>query len=291
MPPVLYDFADPSQERMFPAHGWANNTQGVKILWLPIIRLLNNAQQIRKSSRIQKPITYADSLSGQAFAETLVRLLRSLSEAQYFRRHMISSSRLAEAQEPLPDSIRAWEMLPLFTDISYVYLRRLADQIARAGQLVLFRKPNQKPTNFGKLRKLILSAKTQDENLLVDRERLIHTFEKHTGWFDTLARTENGHSKGIRDALEHRSARILVGVIKTNDEPAEVQVDLLYENLEPNHFPDLFARLKPLVSEFSAFLTALHECVGHGEKYEWHDSRVLTGLDDDSAGFWPEIPH
>ena len=32
---LKFDLADQRQERHFPAHGWATNTQGVKILWCP----------------------------------------------------------------------------------------------------------------------------------------------------------------------------------------------------------------------------------------------------------------
>ena len=35
-----YDFADPNEAGLFPTHGWAINSQGVKILWCPLHRLV-----------------------------------------------------------------------------------------------------------------------------------------------------------------------------------------------------------------------------------------------------------
>ena len=46
---IALDFADPAQAARVPRHGWAKNSQGVKLLWLPVLRLVHEAHEIRKA--------------------------------------------------------------------------------------------------------------------------------------------------------------------------------------------------------------------------------------------------
>lgn len=71
MAKLEYDFADPEQAKRFPAHGWATNSQGVKILWCPLPRLITHLLLERSNSGSLPDGTYLNVLP---FSETLQRL-------------------------------------------------------------------------------------------------------------------------------------------------------------------------------------------------------------------------
>ena len=64
---VAVDFALPARSSEVPRHGWARDSQDLKILWLSVFRLLHNAQDLRKCHGIDEQLTHGQWAEIQAF--------------------------------------------------------------------------------------------------------------------------------------------------------------------------------------------------------------------------------
>lgn len=77
---IALDFADSSREDAIPQHGWAKNSQGVKLLWLPVIRLMHEAYNIRKAKGLTEVLTQGQFAELGAFAQVVDQLTLTLRE-------------------------------------------------------------------------------------------------------------------------------------------------------------------------------------------------------------------
>jgi hypothetical protein len=289
MAKLILDFENTEQRNGFPRHGWARNSQGVKLLWLPIIRLFRSAQVVRNEKGV-KPLEDKDLLDIEPFCKTTRKLALTLREIHELIRKSPGPPSIHENPEDWRQFKKVHDMLPLYIDLAYVYLRRLADHLTIASRLVLFEHYKSAPREFKELIAFVANQEKISQVVpICDLSLLERALTEHSSWFDCLRQgaTENERTKkGIRDAMEHRPAT--VEILYEGNEPKLV-VFLFSRSRDVDSGQELITTLQGIVSELCNLWTGIQASVGWGNKYELRDHLPLTGTDDDFTGFWPEI--
>jgi hypothetical protein len=286
----MLDFADGTKALRYPQHGWATNSQGIRILWLPILRLFRPKLVLIGS---ESHVELGDWRSTDRFFETLSKLVPALRE---LHRHLDSV-----AQRPLhPDNtehigrdLGDFEMIPVFLDMAYVYMRRLADDFAAVSHYVLFKHPGVAPTKFSKLRDALTNRK-QLEALepLCRIEQLRTTFSEHSSWFDALRAIDpETRKQGIRDSMEHGQSTILVGKYQGADGTSQIHATLQSALPHVDSSRELISTLRSLLNQLSQFFTGVCLSVGRNNEYGWEDwlLRYSGASGTNATGLWPEI--
>ena len=152
---IAIDFADPSRSGRVPRHGWAKNSQGVKLLWLPILRLVHEAHDIRKANGPPEELSQGQWSESRAFAQTTARFALTLRELAKGIRLGSDPCFDQRDDEKWTISLEASSLIPLYVDLAFVYARRLADHFARASRYVLFKHPGSAPREYKNLRRVI----------------------------------------------------------------------------------------------------------------------------------------
>ena len=280
---------------MFPKHGWARSTAGVRLLRIPLLRLyqLESPYHEAYSSRnLSGP--WLQSRSPYASIRMLAVSLRDLSselrivvqyhEADWF--HKAASHEQGVAMTRHREAIERSEVLLV---ASFVLLRRLADQIADATRPVLFRDWQSAPRQ---LKTAIAAAKGGTLNNLqptCDVGRLTAALLSRTRWFEDLRQEE-----GVRDILVHKDHTFRVGA-QGSKLPMEdcvnwrVSADLIRWKGGKLQYVDVLPVLRNCLKGACEFMEELCICVGMGSRYERGDLIFLTGDDEDSTAFWPAI--
>lgn len=219
MAKLEYDIADKLKLTRFPAHGWAENSQGVKLLWFPLVRLLEKRLRAEVSNGRLPPGTHNSVLPFWEMLRNLVINLRELSQ-------LIRES----CDQPMGDEFRiedhrAYEMVPLLTDLAFSYLRRLPDLLAIPCRPLLFGQTDSVPKEF---KKWVASTDSlENQKPICDWSIFRDTIQRHGEWFDKLrGSSATTNKKGIRDALEHRRVRLLVGKQQTGTDRPRIKVML-----------------------------------------------------------------
>jgi len=295
MAKLAYDFEDETVARRYPRHGWAKNSQGRKLLWLPICRAISGIAYPGGESRLSRNLTRGQVLEIRAFDETLSKLaltLRELSSAlERGREPFIEASSAAECA----DREEAMSVIPLFVDLAFIYLKRIADNFARAGRFIFFRHIGSAPLKFRNLRRFVEDSQLKD--LLVDPENVRKAFINHCGWFDLLAeRPKTGEAKrGIRHTLEHHAASIFLQHSKIGDDPWQLDVSLRFPS-QKEYVPELIHTLKRIVAEMCEFWTIICEAIRIDTEYKmwicpYGDCfLLLVGKNDDHiTAIWPQL--
>lgn len=287
------DFADKNQRNSFPNHGWAVNSQGAKLLWFPILRLTDPTGMRRcLATNLEHSHTRGECSEIWTFQETVQRLVFALRELNRCAR---VSARFAEPEnnEELNLGHDASFLLPLYLDLAYVYMRRLADQLTKASRFVLFNRFGSAPWKFKELRKTVAcEEKLRRLHPICDVEKLQEAVKEGSGWFDQLAR--EGSMKGIRDMLEHRGVSIQVSHAKPANGPWRTHATFGRTGTHLPPQPELLSTLKEIVAGFCAFCTLICSSVKWDHCYKdwvvpYGDAIVLFGNEDDSVAFWPEL--
>jgi hypothetical protein len=296
--PVAIDFADPTRVERLPRHGWAKNSQGMKLLWLPILRLVNAFDEIRKANGVLDVLSWGQQSEIKEFRQITNHFCLTLRElAKCIRLASDFSLENIEDAEKFHTSHEADLLIPLYVDLAFVYARRLADHFARAIRYVLFRHPGSAPRKYKELRKIFAKpAELQKLGPFYDTVVLQEAFEQYSGWFDKLrdSKDEKGEAqKGIRDIMEHHPIGVRVHHYKLGDGPWEVSANLGDPGIHASFRPDLISTLKEIVADMAALWTAVCDAVRLAPaKQLWvtpyGDRVLLTGRDDDSTAFWPE---
>jgi hypothetical protein len=194
----------------------------MKLLWLPIIRLVHQARSIRKAAGLPVDLTPGQDLSrGQladirAFDQTVRHFALTLRELAKCIR---LGSDPGFDQDPV-DAER-WDtgletaaLLPLYVDQAFVYARRLADQFAKAIRHVLFTHSESAPREYKNLRSVVADqAKLELLKPLCGADLLRQAFERHSAWLDKLRDSTDENRelrKGIRDIMEHHPLAVTV---------------------------------------------------------------------------------
>lgn len=283
MAKLEYDIADGGQRAQFPAHGWAINSQGVKLLWFPFPCLLET--QLKKETLAGKlPIgTHNNVLP---FSETLRNLAVALRELHLTVREACA---LPIGEEVRYEDLRAYEMVPLFADLAFSYLRRLPDLMAYASRPLLFQNWCSAPREFKKWIQKV--DRLEEFKPRCDVGKLRTAIQTHSEWFMKLrANSPATGKKGVRDVLEHRRVRLMAS--KQQSGNSKPRMMLMFDS----HDGDVEVRtdLLPLILEatagFCALMNGVQRSVLSGQKtYEWYGNCFLFGIDDDVVGYWPEI--
>ncbi len=288
---ILFDFADAKQAERFPRHGWAKNSQGVKLLWLPSVHLFRKAQVVR-AEKGAKPLDSEYLLDIEPFEQRTRRLALTLREIH----QLIRKSPGPPSAHKRPEDWSHWnkmnDLLPLYTEMAYVYLRSLADDLAIACRLVLFSELGQAPSGdkaFEKLKAFVEDPnKVQHAKPICDVRLLKRAFTEHSSWFGQLRGerlTATGKKKGVRDAILHRPTTPEIFYI--GDEP-KLEVFLFSRSRDVDGGLELISTLQDIVEDLCGLLTGICSSVGWGNEYE-AAGLLPTGIDDDFTGFWPEI--
>ena len=280
-----------------PRHGWATNSQGTKLLWLPILRLVHEAENIRKAGGQPGELSLGQWAEIRSFEQTVRHFLLTLRELAKCIR-LGSDACLDQVDiEKLNTSREASSLIPVYVDLAFVYLRRLADQFAKASRHVLFTHSESAPREYKKLRILIADrAKLHLLKPLCDTNVLRQAFERHSGWLDKLRDStgENGAlQKGIRDIMEHHPIAVQVYHSRVGDRPWELNANLGEHGVNTSFHSELIPTLKIIVTDMADLWTMVCRATSLpvAEKLwvaPYGDAVVLTGNDDDSTAFWPE---
>lgn len=283
-----YDFADPNQANLFPVHGWAINSQGVKVLWCPLNRLLVSPERVLREKASLQTLPPGTALDALPFSETLRKLATTLRELHETIRISCDRPSLLEDLETLNADLRASEMVPLYVDLTFAYLRRLPDLLVVACRPLLFEHWQSTPRTFKEwvadVDRLASYVPSCDFSVL--RETLV----EHSAWFQELRDTSPATGKkGIRDALEHRGVRLLVGKQQSgNNRPRyTVMLDSRARDVETRK--DILPHIFESVAGLCHLMTGIHASIGVGSQYDWSDILSLVGTDDDIVGYWPQI--
>ena len=288
MPRLEYDFADQKDAKLFPAHGWAVNSQGVRILWCPLMRLFAFPRALLRGKGSSQTAAADRVLRASAFCETFRKLATTLRELHYHIRTSCDHPFPIEDPEVLRLDSRTYEMVPLYVDVAFTYLRRLPDLLVVACRALLFEHWQSVPQEFKCWVADVDRLRAHSPSC--DFAILRKTIVSHSAWFDELRGTSPVTGKnGIRDALEHRDVRLLVGKQqKGNDRPYfHVMIDSRAKDVEIHK--DIVPRIAESVAGLCRLMTGIHSAIGVGSQYEWGDYLYLCGTDDDIVGYWPHI--
>jgi len=288
MTSISFDFANHEQASHYPRHGWAVNSDDrrIKLLWFPILNLLWNAGEIRSKLGAKKPLGRNHRHEHMILFETVRNLAIALREL-HLQVRTIEANPLAHGDDVEISrlTLNAHEMTPLFVDLAYVYLRRVADRLVRAVRHVLFNNAEQAPVEFKKLKKDICNKALLNRwEPICDINILRNAITNQTSWFEKL-RTE-GNRPGIRDILEHHSVRLSVQTNQAGDNNPELAAYIISGN---RFSSDLISTLREIVAGFCDICSEIQAIVDFGHEYVAADRLIIVGIDDDYTGFWPEI--
>lgn len=282
---LKFDFSDLEQMKRFPAHGWAANSQGVKILWCPLPHRTFDALLEKSISDCSYRGIYLDTLPFADELRKLVIVLRQLHEATGA---ICDHPCTLGNEEALSTEMKLRELVPLYIDLAFIYLRRIPDRLALACRPLLFKHWKSVPTHF---RNWISMADQLDRympscNLDFLRETLVHDTE----WFQGLRATSpvTGR-KGTRDALEHRGVRQIIMKQQAGDKRPTITVMLESRSPDVEIRNDLLPQVHNCVAGLCRLMACVQRSLGLGCSYEFRDHLISDGTDDDMVGFWPKI--
>lgn len=261
MAKLAIDFGDAALLARYPAHGSARNSQGLKLLWLPIVRAISGiAYPGAKLHPFFRDLTLGQVFEIRAFDVTLSKLILTFRELSSALERGAEPPIHASSTAELNERHEALLVVPLFVDLAFIYLRRLADDFARASRFVLFRRIENAPRKFKELRKWVHDDRLED--LLVNSTNIKDAFANHSGWFDSLnERPTTGEAKrGIRSSLEHHAVSVSVQHSKTGNDPWELDVSL-GEPMQKEYVQGLVGVLKHIVAEICKFWTKICEAI------------------------------
>lgn len=294
---ICLDFADPSRATHVPEHGWAKNSQGTKLLWIPVLRLVHQAPNIRKANGLHEELSWGQWSEIRAFEQMVRHFTLTLRELA--KRVRLGSDPCFDKgdTEEWNTSHEAASLIPLFVDLAFIYVRRLADHFARASRHVLFTHSRSAPTQYKKLRVIIANKRNlQRLDPICDCALLQMAFERHSGWLDKLrdSTKEDGElQKGIRDIMEHHAVAVKVQHSRVEGEPWQVIARLGEPGINPSFRPDLIPLLKVIVADMASLWTLVCSAASlpSAERLwvaPYGDAVILPGNDDDTTAFWPE---
>ena len=296
MTKLLIDFKDTISSDQYPSHGWARNSQGLKLLWLPIVRnVCQLAVPIASNSQNRsRDLSVDQILEIKAFHVTLEKLVLTLRYLSNFMECGKEPAIHAPSNAEFNLRMEAVNTVPLFVDLAFVYLRRLADDFARASRFVCFRYADNAPRKFKQLRKHVCNGDLDD--LLVNPDMMQEAFNNCAGWFDSLnARPEAAETRrGIRSSIEHHPVFISAQHSKDGDEPWQLEVSLGWPG-QKEYVRDVVSILRQIISELCRFWTVMCRAISTDNEYiKWicpYGDQLggITGNDENITNFWPKL--
>ena len=286
MAELKIDISDENIKNCFPQHGWALNSQGVKLLWLPILNLITHTNVIRTKSACEK--TKYDQYNSVILRQLIGRLIYSNRELSFWLKECENYDFHEKDNKKMTHWMHASEMIPLFADLSIVYLRRIMDRFAEAISPVLFRNYRSAPK---KLHKLIEKAKKhdlQDLDLICDEQKLLEALENHTNWIIKVRGfNEFSDKKGIRDSIEHRTVNLTVS---WHGKSPNTRTELrLFSHSKDVPRVDLINYLTDILKGLCDLWYRIHLSINWSSCYDRWSSFPVRGNDDLVVSLWPSI--
>jgi hypothetical protein len=284
------DIANPEQAALYPAHGWALNSQGLKLLWCPLNLLMAQPHLMLKRVGLSDREVLIRSGQQVSFWPTFHSLVVCLRELHYHTR--LACHHFPDMEAPLPTnsdiSYRASEVVPLYVDLSFIYLRRIADRLAAEPRPLLFQHWKSVPEEFNNW--ISDTIRLESHKPLCDFDLLRNALTTNSEWFRRLRGIDDASKKkGVRDALEHRRIRMIVGAQKAGDERPRYTVFLHSRQQDVDDRAELLTELSRAVQGLCKLMEGIHRAVGGAQHYQGGDSVVLIGNDEDITSYWPEI--
>jgi len=293
------DFKDKEKRGRFPKHGWATNSEGICLIWLPIMRVLANSNKVRTELGLSKITNknWEDVISLFRTLENLSIILRELAVAM---RHISSLDPITGNSNSKNREYYLLGLIKVYVDTSIMYLRRLADDFCRSVRYVLFDKFESSPREFKKLINLAMldENKLVKAGLLCDIGQLKEVIIENTYWFrDIRGMNRDGHGKkGYRDILNHHSSSIETTRDQTNNGPWQTKALLRYMSESNVMSFDLLAFVERSVSQLCDFWTRLYNILPYksddyksGANLREGDIFFILGDDIDTTRMWPKI--
>lgn len=302
MPRLLIDVGLEDQRILYPKHGWAKNSQEqkVRLLWLPIIRLLYDTKLIRKT-RTVVPLRASDiyNTSVRKDIRFLILALQELSSLlQSVETKGFNTNEGRSVQ-------KLQELGPLYIDYSIMSIRRLVDEITFHARPILFGKYQNAPCKFKKMRELLnqqgLNGLHRYEVIAKEPRFILSAFQDQDSWFNSLSHPLGGNW-GIRDTLEHEpGSGIDFSYTEEPDGQLKTFVSLHKPDQPSEHagrvtfvHTDLINGLTEMIAGICDFCTKISLAVGSVEgkfhnEYWQGNCEFFVANNEDATRFWPEI--
>jgi len=293
MAELAIDVGSEEQRARYPKHGWAENSQGTRLLWFPFKRLLWNAGSVRKTRGVGRDKPFNPRPRRDPFVETLRKYVIALRELHRVIRVAcdypldFKSQRTDQDAENARSAAR--ELSPVLTDVSIIYLRRLAERIVFCASPILFEFYKSAPSEYKTFVEKVNCDDLSSLNPICDVGELKKAIDEHSGWFDKVHTKHGAEIKGVRDAFEHRFVLMHTGVsqVGENRPTYGIQTQSWASDVAP--IRDVLAFISACNADFCGLMDGLCKAAGWTGTYEWDDWWIIVGNDEDITGFWPEV--
>ena len=286
---------EPATQALFPKHGWTKNTQGVRQLRLPLLRLYQpTLPQYEVYSRLGLAGTWLQVRSPYSSIRQLSVALRDLHQViesvhQIAKGNWFDKAPSPERDDALTRERECIERTEILLIAAFVLLRRLADQLMDATRPLLFENWQSAPRAMKTAIALARSGSLLKLKPRCDADRLTAILQHEVQWFEDLRQDD-----GIRDILVHKEHLLQVGTPGCRSEGDEdwtwsVTAQLVRIGPQGVRPVDVLPVLRRCLQGACAFMEGLLSVTRIGSDYERGDLLFLTGHDTDVTGFWPAI--
>jgi hypothetical protein len=194
----------------------------------------------------------------------------------------------AQNQEMRNEDFRAMELVPIYIDSVMTYLRRIADRLVIASRPLLFEHWRSVSSKYKDWVDGI--EQFSQHNPTCDFDVLSQAVARYSNWFCELRGiSDSTGKKGIRDALEHRNVRLMVGKQQAGEAAPRMTVSMYSTSKDVGKRHDILEFVPLAIRGLCQLMTGFHQAIGAGTAYDREDTLFLVGTDDDVVGFWPEI--
>lgn len=285
--------ASVEQQDRYPKHGWAANSQNIKLLWFPILSMLKDTRIIRERKGASTPIaaSFTHDNDRFLFCDTLRKHVVALREL-----HRIAG---AACQHPFnwqmetEDGDRARhvanELCPLFADLAIVYLRRLADRLTISVAPSLFDTYRSAPRAYKMLVEKAGSGALRCLRPICDIDVLERTILENSGWFASLRSQTDSGKKGVRDAAEHRGVVLWPSFTQVGEKKPTFELSLQSAAPDVERISDVLVFISHCNAGFCSLLSGICKAAGWVGSYARRDLMFSVGNDDDIVAFWPPL--
>ena len=284
---VEFDFGDELQADLFPAHGWAETSQGLRILWLPLVRRLETHLQLLDTRARLSSIQ-----TSYVFRHYIINLVTVLAELHRLSR-VVSDNGIKIKDldaESIDASLHASAFVPIFFECAVSYLRRIPDLLAHASRAVLFERWHEVPMDFKDWTANVDKLETYSPrcNFPILRQTILD----HTKWFDDLrGKSKETGLMGLRDAYQHRPVRGMFSVTQAGDLSPKASMMLDSRSHDVESHRDVLYRVPEATRGLCGLMTVILSAIEPRGNYERGDFvfALTSRLTADSVKYWPQI--
>jgi hypothetical protein len=291
---VAYDFGSPVNPSDFLQHGWAYNSQGIRLLWLPITTVVGRFHAIRGSKGLSGNLSEIQFEEIRAFRHLVGNFAVNLRELA----RLLKICSVPEMHCPEDDVnlvYNARQRIPLHIDLAYVYIRRIADLFSRASRYVLFEHVDSAPCKFKNLIKYVQHGDIKKLSPICNVDLFVNAINSHSGWLDLIRKSERCKkvSSGLRDLMEHSPVGVNVRHAKVGGAPWEMTADLGYIGGSESFSVDLIKMISVIVEDVCALWSKVSLAIDYScidlQLMAQKSNILVLGDDEEITYFWPKI--